>query len=174
VVVLRLLGHRERARHGDLDPPVGERAQKLDVANLDRLRAAHRADHSRHRALVAGAVEGHARVVEVDPLERRGEAVRVALPPHLPVGDHVHPGELHVAHREAGRVVLRFLQIRLGDTPELAGAHPRGQPVAQPPPVDQPLRLGVAADNGRDESHACESMSALPWLLQAQLRALAY
>ena len=106
-------------RHGDLDPAVGERAQELDVAYLDRPRAADRADDARDRVLVARAVERDAGLVEVDAVERGREAVRVALPAHLAVGDHVDAGALHVLHGEPGRVVLGLLEVRLGHPPEL-------------------------------------------------------
>jgi hypothetical protein len=75
VVVLGLVGHRERARNGDLDPPGGERAEKLDVAHLDRPCAADRADDSRDGVLVAGAIEGDTGLVQVDAVERGRESV---------------------------------------------------------------------------------------------------
>ena len=151
VVVLRLLGHRERPGNGDLDPAVGERAQELDVADLDRARAADRAYDLRDRVLVPRAIEGDARVVEVDAVERGREAVGVALAPHLAVGDHVDAGPLHVGDREPGRVVLRLLELRLRHAPELTRAHARRQPVREPLPVDQPVRLRVAPDNRGEE-----------------------
>src|SRR6266446_2978779 len=42
VIVLRLLRHRERSRHGHLDRPVRVRAQKAHVLHLHRMLAAHR------------------------------------------------------------------------------------------------------------------------------------
>ena len=100
---------------------------------------------------MAGAVERDARVVEVDAVEGGREAVRVALPPHLPVGDDVDARELHVLHGEPRRVVLGFLEVLLRDPPELERAHARWEPVAEPLTVDQPVGLRVAADDGRDE-----------------------
>jgi hypothetical protein len=47
-------------------------------------------------------------------LQRRRKAVRVALAPHLAVGDDVDPGLLQVADREQRRVVLRLLEEFLG------------------------------------------------------------
>ena len=152
VVVLGLLRHRERPRDGDLDPPVGDRAQQLDVADLHRARPADRPHHARDRVRVARAVERDARVVEVDAVEGRRKAVRVALPPHLPVGDDVDARELHVLHGEPRRVVLRFLEVLLRDPPELERAHARWEPVAEPLTVDQPVGLRVAADDGCDQS----------------------
>ena len=154
MVVLGLLRHRERPGDGDLDPAVGDRAQELDVADLDRPRPPDRADDARHGVLVARAVERDAGVVEVDAVERGREAVGVALPPHLAVGDHVDAGPLHVLDGEAGRVVLGFLEQRLRDAPQLERAHPRRQARSEPLPVDQPVGLGIAPDDGRGQRHA--------------------
>ena len=59
---------------------------------------------------MAAAVERRAGIVDVDALERGGEAVRVALAAHLAVGDDVEPGALLVADGEQRRVVLRLLE----------------------------------------------------------------
>ena len=96
-----------------------------------------------------GAVEGDARVLDVHPLQRGREAVGVALPPGLTVGDDVDPGPLHVSDGEQGGVVLRPLEQLWGDSPDLGGAGPRREAVAEQRAVDQPVRLGVAADHGR-------------------------
>ena len=56
-----------------------------------------------------GAVERDAGVVQVDPVERGGEAVGVALAAHLAVGDDVDAGAFHVADGDQGGIVLRFL-----------------------------------------------------------------
>src|SRR5207248_6912010 len=125
-----------------------------DVANLDRPRAADRADDPRHGVLVAGAVERDTGLLEVDALERRREPVGVALPPHLAVGDHVDAGALHVLDGETGRVVLGLLEERLGHAPELARPYARRQPLAEPVAVDQPRGLRVAPDDRRDQAHA--------------------
>ncbi len=89
VVVLRLLRHGEGAGHRDLDRTAGLAAQELDVAHLDRPRPPDRPDHPRHGARLADAIELRAGVVDVDAVERGREAVRVAFPPHLAVGDDV-------------------------------------------------------------------------------------
>ena len=154
VVVLRLLRHRERPGNGDLDPAVRDRAQELDVTHLDRPRAADRADDSRDGVLVAGAVERDAGLVQVDPVERRREAVRVALPAHLPVGDHVDSRALHVRDRKPRRVVLGVLEKRLGYPPQLERAHAGRQPRAEPLAVDQPVGLRIAPDDGREKSRS--------------------
>ena len=103
VVVLSLLGHRERTRNRDLDRAIRDRAEELDVANLDRPGAADRSDDARHGILVAGAIQSDAGRIQIDALERRREAIAVALSPHLPVRDDVDPGQLHVPDGEAGR-----------------------------------------------------------------------
>ena len=117
--------------------------------------ARDRADDARHRVGVAAAVQRRARVVDVDALERGGEAVRVALAAHLAVGDDVEPGALLVGDRQPRRVVLGLLQVRRVDAPQLARAHARREAVAQPLAVDQPVRLRVGADEARgDRVHA--------------------
>lgn len=96
MLVLRLLRHRERSRHGHLDRPVGVRAQEAHVVRLHGVgavhRSDHRSDHPRHRVGVAAAVERLAGVVDVDAVERRREVLRVALPALLTVGDDVEAG----------------------------------------------------------------------------------
>ena len=88
------------------------------------------------------------------PVQRGREAVGVALAPHLAVGDDVQPGALLVGDRQPRRVVLRLLEVRRVDAPELMGAHPRREAVAQPLAVDQPVRLRVGADEARGDHRA--------------------
>src|SRR5215207_2972362 len=156
VIVLSLLRHRERPRNGDLDPTVRDRAEKLDVAHLDRPRAADRPHDSRDGIFVTRAIERDAGLVEIDAVERGREPVRVALPPHLPVRDHVDACTLHVANGEPCRVVLRLLQERLRYSPERARSHARRQTLAEPLPVDQPVGLGIAPDDRREQNAAHE------------------
>ena len=146
VVVLRLLRHRERTRHGDLDGAVGVGPEELEVADFHRVLAADRADDPRHRVGVAAAVEGGAGIVDVDTLQGRGEAVRVALPPHLAVGDDVEPGAFLVDDGKHGGVVLGLVEPLRGDAPQLGGADPRREAAGELGAVDQPIRLGVGAD----------------------------
>ena len=178
VVVLGLLGHRERARHGDLGPAVGVGLQELEVAHLHRVLALDRPDDARHRVGVAAAVERGAGVVEVDAGERVGEAVGVALAPHLAVGDDVEPGPLLVADREQRRVVLRLLEPLRVDPPQLerphAGREARGELLA----VDEPVGLGVGADEARGKCRGhsravfriCAATSSAACALGAQLQ----
>src|SRR3954453_6636370 len=151
VVVLRLLGHRERPRHGHLGPAVGVRLEELEVAELDGVPALDLPHHSRDRVRVAAAVEGGAGVVEVDAGERVGEAVGVALAALLAVGDDVEPGALLLADGEQRRVVLRLLDPPRIDAPELTGAHARREARGELLAVDQPVRLGVGADEAGRE-----------------------
>ena len=147
-LVLGLARHRERPGQRDLDPAVGVAAQELDVAQLDRMPAPDLPCDPRHPARVAAPPGDGSGVVDVDPVERRGEAVRVALAAHLAIGDDVDAGPLHVADREQRRVVLRLLEPGFGHPPDFWHAHARHQR-AQQLAVDQPLGLRIAADHGR-------------------------
>ena len=166
MVVLRLLGHRERPGNRDLDRALGERAEELDVAHLDGLPSPDRSDDPRNGVLVPRAIERDAGMVEVDAVERSREAVRVALPPHLAVADDVDSGSLQIQDGEPGRIVLRFLEERLRDAPELARADARRQPLSEPLAVDQPAGLWIASDDCRNEGapshHAIRPLPTLP------------
>ena len=153
VVVLALLRHGERARHRHLDLAVGVGAQEFDVAHLDRMPALDRADHARHDGEAAGAVRCLAGIVEVDAVERGGEAVGIALAPLLAVGDDVEAGALLVADRDQRGVVLRTLEPFGIDAPQLLGAHPRRHLLGEARAVDQPVRLRIGADQRRGKQH---------------------
>ncbi len=148
VVVLGLLGQRERARAGGLDPPRGVLAQELEVPAEDVLLEPDRADHAGHLGGLAAVVHDRRRVVEVDPRERRDEVVRVALAADLAIRDDVDPGPLHVGDGRQGRRVLGVGQLLRGDAPDLGHAHP-GDGRRQQLAIDQPVRLGIASDDGR-------------------------
>ena len=152
-IVLRLLGHGERARHGDLDLPVGILAQEFDVAGLDRVPPHDRADHPRHRIGLAAAVERHAGIVEVDAVQRGGEAVGIAFAAHLAVGDDVEPGPLLVADGDQGGVVHRLVEPFRRDPPQFLRPHPRREAAGELDAVDQPVGLGIGADEGRGQQH---------------------
>jgi hypothetical protein len=134
VVVLGLLGHRERARHGDLDGAVGVRAEELQVAHLDGAGPVDRADDPGHRVRVPAAVQGGAGVVDVHPVQRGREVVGVALPADLAVGEQVQPGLLLGADREHRRVVLGLREVPRGRAPQLLRPHPRGGTGRRAPP----------------------------------------
>ena len=95
---------------------------------------------------MAAAIEGCSRVVDVDAVEGRGEAVGVALPAHLPVGDDVESRPLLVDDGEDSGVVLRLLQPLRRDSPQLGGVTARREAIGQPGRIDQPVRLSVGTD----------------------------
>ncbi|MDN5932768.1 MAG: hypothetical protein L0I24_17165, partial [Pseudonocardia sp.] len=95
---------------------------------------------------MSGAVQGGARVVDVDAVERGREMVGVALAAHLSVGDDVEPGAFLGADREHGGVVLGLGEMLGRGPPQLLRAHPRREPAGEAVPVDEPVGLGVAAD----------------------------
>jgi hypothetical protein len=155
-VVLRLLGHRERAGHGDLHGLARVRAQELEVAHLHRMLAGDRPDHARDRVRMPAAVQRGARVVDVDALQRGGEAVRIRLAAHLAVGQDVQAGALLVGDRDPRRVVLGLLEVLGRHAPQLPRPHARREAVAQPLAVDQPVGLRVRSDQARGESARAE------------------
>jgi hypothetical protein len=117
VVVLGLLGHRERPRDGHLRLAARIRAQELHVTHLHGVAPSHGPHHPRHRIGMPAAIQGRARVFDIDALERGREAVGVALPTHLAVGDDVQTGTLLVGNREPRGVILGLLEIARSDTP---------------------------------------------------------
>ncbi len=102
---------------------------------------------------MTAAIDRDAGVVEIDPVERRGEAVRVALAALLPIGEDVDPGPLLVADRQHGRVVLGLLEELRGNAPELARPHARRETARELRPVDEPVGLGVGPDQGGGQEH---------------------
>ena len=158
VIVLRLLRHGEGTGDRDLDHPVGIGAQELDIAHFDRMPAPDRADDARHDALRPGAAHGRAGVLDIDAVKRRREAVGIAFAADLAIGDDVDAGALHVADGEDGRVILRRLQKRLADAPQIGRAHARH---AQARAVDEPVGLRIGADDrgreARSVGHQCRS-----------------
>src|SRR5207244_13601313 len=99
------------------------------------------------------AVELGSRFVDVDALERSGEAVRVALAADLAVGGDVDAGLLLRADREQRGVVLRLREMRLGDAPQLLRAHARREAAGELLAVDQPFGLRVTADQRGRKKH---------------------
>jgi hypothetical protein len=125
---------------------VGVRLQELHVAYADGSRPHDRTGDAGDRVRVTAAVECSTRVVDVDAFERGGEVVRVRLAPHLAVGDDVEPRLLLRADRQHRGVVLRLIEVLRIDPPQLLRPDPRWEPPGQLGPVDQPVRLGVTAD----------------------------
>ena len=102
---------------------------------------------------MAGAVERDAGIVDVDPFERGGEAVRIAFAPDLAVGDDVEPRLFLQLDRQHRRVVLRLGETGLRDAPQLLRPHARRKAAGELRPVDQPFGLGVGADERRWQKH---------------------
>ena len=148
-IVLRLLRHREGAGHGDLHHALGVGLQKFQVAHLDRMLPADFSGDARHGIGMAAPVERRARIVEIDAFERRGETVRIALPPHLAVGDDVEPGAFLVADRKDRRVILRLVEELRRDPPQFLRPHTRRKAAGELFPVDKPLGLRIGADERR-------------------------
>ena len=87
-------------------------------------------------------------------MQRRGEAVGVALAADLAVGDDVQPGALLVADGEQRRVVLGLGEPARVDAPQLARAHARGNVRLQRLAIDEPVGLRIGADEaGGQQSH---------------------
>src|SRR6185436_17552757 len=126
---------------------------ELEIADLDRVPSANRTDHARRGIRVPAAIDGDPGPIEIDAVERGGEAVRVALASLLAVREDVEARALLVADREQGRVVLRLLQQLGRNPPELLRADPRRKPARQPGAVDQPLGLRVGTHQGRGQEH---------------------
>src|SRR5215212_6112006 len=148
-LVAALLGNREGARQGDLDSPVRVAAQEFHITDLDRVAAADLSDDPRQDALAAVLQRDPDRVVDVDPLQRGGKAVGVALAPDLAVADDVDPSTLHVADCNEGSVVLGLLEHVRRHPPDLLEPHPRHGQRLQLFAVDKPSRLRVASDHRR-------------------------
>jgi len=87
-LILGLARHRERAGQGDLDFAVGVGAQEFDVMHLDRPQSADRPDNTRHDDGAAGAPHDLRRVVEIDPRQGGGKAIRIAFAANCAIGDH--------------------------------------------------------------------------------------
>src|SRR5690348_12982614 len=98
-------------------------------------------------------VERRSRVVEINTRKRGGEAVRVALPADLSVGDDVEARfflRLDGQHRS---IILSLRQERLRNPPQLTHADPRREAPGQFLAVDQPIRLWIASYERRREKH---------------------
>ena len=152
--VLRLLGHRERPGNRDLDRARGVRPQEANVARFDGMPSADAAHDARHDDRLPAAADHRAGMVEVEPVERRREAVRVALSPDLSVGHDVDAGALLIADRQHGRIVLCLLEQLGRNTPQRLQADPRRHGRRQPITVDQPVGLRIGSDERRGQQHA--------------------
>src|SRR5215831_8921297 len=93
-------------------------------------------------------------MLDIEALERRGEAVGIALAPHFAIRDDIDPRALHIGNREPRGIVLRLLQIRLGHTPDVACPHAWWQAVTEILAVHQPVWLRIAANDRRHNTFA--------------------
>ena len=148
VLVLGQRGQRERPGHGDLDPAVRLRAQEGGVAREHGLRARDGAHRPRHRRRSPNAAHRRSRSRDVEPGEGGRQPAEVALPAHLAVAHDLDAGSLHVAYDQPHRIVVGLLPELLGHAPQRRPGHPWHAAREQRRPVDEPLRLGEAADDG--------------------------
>jgi hypothetical protein len=139
--------HGERSGHRHLDHPVGVGAQEFHVADLDRMLAPDRPHHPGHGRKPAGTVGSLAGIVEIDTRERGGKAVGIALATLLAVGDDVEAGALLIADGEQRGVILGAVEPLRINEPKIVRAHARHL-LGKLGAVDQPVRLGVGADQG--------------------------
>ena len=102
---------------------------------------------------MAGAVERRSRVIDVDALERGGEAIGVTLAADLAVGNDVQARVFLRADGEHRRIVLRLGEVGLRHAPQFLGAHARRKAPGELLSIDQPFRLRVTADQGGREKH---------------------
>ncbi len=148
MVVLGELGHGEGPGNRHLDSPRGDAAEEPRVAREDRTGASDGPHHPGHLLRLAATIDRRPGPVEVEAVERGGELIEVAFAALLSIGHDVDASPLHVAHGEADRVVLRLLQVGLGDAPHLAHADARDDVRRQGVVIEQPARLRIAADDG--------------------------
>jgi hypothetical protein len=85
--------------------------EKLEVDDFDRVSAPDRADDSWNGIGVPAAVQRRSGVVQIDPVERRGETIRIAFAANFSVGDDVETRILLRLDRHDGGVFLRLRQV---------------------------------------------------------------
>jgi hypothetical protein len=95
---------------------------------------------------MTASIERGSRMFDVDPGEYRGEAIRVALPADLAVGDDVESHAHLVGYSHRSGVVLGLREEVVVDSPELTRTDSRWKPCGEASAVDQPFGLGIAAD----------------------------
>src|ERR1700744_5600432 len=100
VVVLGLLTHRKRPRHGRLDLAVGISAQNREIAKFDGVPPFDRTDHARHRNRSAATINHRARLFDIDAVESGSKAIGIAFAPLLAVTDDVDPGAFLIVDGE--------------------------------------------------------------------------
>ena len=97
---------------------------------------------------IPGPVHVRACPLLVDAAECCGEPVGIALAPDLAVADDVEARPFLIPDRGQRRRFLRLFQMLGRDAPHLMRTHAGRQAVHQIVPVDEPVRLRIAADDG--------------------------
>ena len=146
-------------RYRHLDHAVGVGTQKLYVTHLNGMPTADRTDNARHGIGMAATIERRARAIDVDAVQRRCEAVGVALTPHLAVGDNVEPRALLVADGEDRGVVLRLLEEFRRNAPQLLRPHARRKAAGKLLTIDQPFGLGIGPHQRCWQERNCPSLN---------------
>src|ERR1700727_1740028 len=102
------------------------------------------------------------RILEIDPIQRRSEAVRVALAPDFAVSDNVQPRAFLRADRKDGGIVLRLFQKLGRDAPQVGSADARRKAMRKLRAIDQPVGLGIRSYQGcREQSGTHERLNCI-------------
>ena len=99
------------------------------------------------------AIQSGSRIVDIDSVERCGEAVGIAFAPHLAVGDDVDAGLLLRLDGHESGVVLRLLKKIRGNSPQFSRPNARWKSAGESGTVDEPFRLRVATDYRCGKQH---------------------
>ena len=101
--------HGKGTRNGDLDWPVGMRAQIGNVMHLHRMFAFDLTSNARHRDHDIAPIWHQCWIVQINARQRIGEPVEIALAADFPVRQNVDAGALLIMYRSQGRVILRLV-----------------------------------------------------------------
>ncbi len=110
---------------------------------------------------MARTVEGGSGVLQVDPFQGRGEAVRVTLAPDFAVGDDVEAGFFLGAYSQDRGVILGLAQERLGDAPQRLHPDARREASGKARPVDQPVGLRITSHQRRWKQHPSSPLNLI-------------
>jgi hypothetical protein len=91
-------------------------------------------------------IERRPRVVDVDPVKRGCEVVRITLAPDFAVGDDVQSRPFLISDCQQCGVGQGVIEVRLWYPPQLARADPRRKPTGEFLAIDKPRRLWITAD----------------------------
>ncbi len=149
VLIDALQSQGEGTGQGDPGAATGVAAQEAHVLDLDGAGPSDGADHAWHLNPAPWTQLDGPRPCRIHPLQRQDEAVGIALPADLAVGDDVDAGALHVFDGQAGGVVLGLGQDLRSRSPDVRRIDAGHVVAPQPVLIDQPVRLRIAADHGR-------------------------